>query len=100
MFLGSVENAHSAPWLRSHLGELRRAFDYALIHAAPVSGTGGTALLAHLADGLVLGLEAHRTRRLAARKVKEPLEAVKVRVLGIVLDGRRFPVPGRLYRRL
>ena len=100
VFLGSAENAHSAPWLRSRLGELRRAFDYAVVHAAPVSGPGGTALLAHLTDGLVLGLEAHRTRRLAARKVKEHLEAVNVRVLGIVLSERRFPIPERLYRRL
>jgi hypothetical protein len=99
-FLGSAENAHSAPWLRSRLGELRRAFDFAVVHAGPVSGPGGTALLAHLADGLVLGLEAHRTRRLASQKVKEQLQAVNVRVLGIVLSGRRFPIPEMLYRHL
>jgi len=100
VFLGSAENAHSAPWLRTRLGELRRTYDYALIHAGPVSGTGGTPLLAHLTDGLVLGLEAHRTRRLVAKKVKEHLEAANVRLLGIVLSERRFPIPERLYRRL
>jgi Mrp family chromosome partitioning ATPase len=100
LFLGSAENEHSAPWLRSRLGELRSAFDYSVVHAGPVPGAGGTALLAHLADGLVLGLEAHRTRRLAAKKVKELLEAVNVRLLGVVLSERRFPIPEKLYRRV
>jgi Mrp family chromosome partitioning ATPase len=99
-FLGAPENADSAICLRSRLGTLRREFDYAVIHVAPASEWGGTALLAHLADGLVLGLEAHRTRRLSARSVRDQLVAANVRLLGIVLTERRFPIPERLYRRL
>jgi Mrp family chromosome partitioning ATPase len=99
VFLTTPENGDSALWLRSRLGELRREFDYAVIQAPAVNGSG-TTLLAHLADGLVLGLEAHRTRRLVARSIRDQLVEANVRVLGIVLTERRFPIPEALYRRL
>jgi Mrp family chromosome partitioning ATPase len=100
VFLGKSENANSPIWLRGHLGDLRREFDYSVIHCAPATEWAGMALLANLADGLVLGLEAHRTRRLAAKSLRDQLVAANVRLLGIVLTERRFPIPERLYRRL
>jgi len=57
-------------------------------------------LLGQLADGMILVLEAHNTRRVAARRTKEILEASNVRLLGTVLNGRTFPVPERIYRKL
>lgn len=99
-FLGTAANADSAAWLRLRLGELRREFDYAVIHAAAAVQWAGTALLSQLADGLVLGVEAHRTRRLCVRSVRDQLVGANVRVLGIVLGERRFPIPEQLYRRL
>jgi Mrp family chromosome partitioning ATPase len=56
-------------------------------------------MLGQLADGVILVLEAHTTRKAAARKIKESLGA-QSRILGIVLTERRFPVPERIYRRL
>lgn len=100
-FLGCPENGHNAAWLRSRLGELRREFDFAVIHASPTGVSGGSAaFLTHLADGLVLALEAHRTRRLTAQRIREQLLAANVRLLGVVLRDRSFPIPERLYRRL
>lgn len=100
-FLGCAENGHNAAWLRSRLGELRREFDFAVIHALPTDVPGGSAaFLATLVDGLVLALEAHRTRRLAAMRIREQLSAANVRLLGVVLRGRSFPIPERLYRKL
>ena len=40
------------------------------------------------------------TRRIAARKIKETLEAAEARILGTVLSDRVFPIPDRIYRRL
>jgi Mrp family chromosome partitioning ATPase len=53
-----------------------------------------------LADGIILVLDAHSTRRVTARKIKESLESGRSRILGTVLSGRTFPVPDCLYRRL
>jgi Mrp family chromosome partitioning ATPase len=99
-FLDVPENADSAMWVHGRLGELRRQFDFAVIHAPSAVEWGATALLAHLADGLVLGLEAHRTRRLTACSVRDQLVAANVHVLGVVLGERRFPIPSLLYQML
>jgi hypothetical protein len=98
-FVGPGE-AHSAFCLRARLRELRKEFDYAVIHAGSWAETGNMALLAHLADGLVLGLEANRTRRLTAQKIHHHLRSANVRLLGVVLSERTFPIPEKLYRRL
>jgi Mrp family chromosome partitioning ATPase len=45
-------------------------------------------------------VSAQRTRRAAARTIKQALEAAHARILGTVLSERTFPVPEALYRRL
>jgi hypothetical protein len=86
-------------WLAC-LAELRNEFEYAVIHG-PVAGISSeAALLGQLADGIILVLDAHRTRRATARKIKETLEGAQSRILGTVLSDRTFPVPERIYRRL
>jgi len=55
---------------------------------------------AQFADGIILVVSAHRTRRIAARKIKEVLEAAQARILGTVLSDRIFPIPEGIYRRL
>ena len=97
-FFGVPENASNLPWLRSRLGELRREFDYSVIHGSPADESAS--LLAHLADGLVLTVDAERTRRVTALRVRNQLAASNVRLLGAVLLDRRYPIPERLYRRL
>jgi len=99
-FLKTRENAYNAAWLRSRLGELRREFDYAVFHAGPVGEADSAALLAHLCDGLVLAIAAHRTRRLTALRIRDNLVGANVRLLGVVLQDRTFPIPIRLYRNI
>jgi hypothetical protein len=86
--------------LHSYLGEMRREFAYSILEAAPAGESNQTAAMAQFADGVILVLTAHRTRRLKARKVKESLEAAQTRILGTVLSDRMFPIPEKLYRRL
>jgi hypothetical protein len=99
-FFKSAEQAQNVAWLRARLGELRREFDFAVIHAAPVSNPAGVSVLAHLTDGLVLALDAHRTRRATAQRIRQQLLATNVRLLGVILRDRTFPIPEGLYRRL
>jgi receptor protein-tyrosine kinase len=94
------EESGTGPYWLSCLAELRNEFEYAVIHG-PVAGISSeAAVLGQLADGIILVLEAHSTRRATARKIKDTLEAAQVRILGTVLSERRFPVPDRIYRRL
>jgi Mrp family chromosome partitioning ATPase len=80
--------------------DLRDQFAYMIISAPPVGLYGDATLLGQMVDGVVIVLEANSTRRVAARRVKQALEAANVRVLGTVLNNRTFPIPEKIYRLL
>ncbi len=99
-FLGSNQRKLSTTHLRLALTEIRRDFEFAIIHAPLASLYSEPALLGQLCDGIILVLEANRTRRVAARKAIQNLQSMNARLLGTVLNQRTFPIPERLYRRL
>lgn len=101
--VGSLEEGEefrSTRYWLSGLSELRSEFEYSVIHGPPAGVSSEAALLGQLADGIVLVVGAHSTRRVTARRVKEMLEAAEVTILGSVLSGRTFPVPTGIYQRL
>jgi hypothetical protein len=85
-------------WIE-RLSQLKNEFEYAVIHGPIAGASSEAALLAELADGIVLVL-GPATRRAAVRKVKESLESGRARILGTVLSDRAFPIPEGIYRRL
>ena len=89
----------SSDCLQPRLAELRAEFDYVLIDAAPANLYADAALLGKLADGVVLVVQANSTHREVVRKAKQSLDSAKVRLLGAVLNKRRFPIPESLYRK-
>lgn len=89
-----------ASWLRHRLAELRREYEYLILHAPAAGISSETGLISHSMDGVVLVLHAGRTRRAVALHAQGLLQAAQARVIGTVLDRRRFPVPAILYRRL
>jgi hypothetical protein len=93
------EGVAGIPW-QSQMADLRREFEYSIVSAPSAGTSSDPALMGQLADGIVLVLEAHNTRRAIARKIIETLEAAQVRVLGMVLSERTFPLPEWIYRRL
>jgi hypothetical protein len=98
--LEGEEEFRSARYWLSGLAELRSEFEYAVIHGPPAGISSEAALLGQLADGIVLVLGAHSTRRVTARRIKETLEAAEVTILGTVLSERTFPIPAGIYHRL
>jgi hypothetical protein len=88
----------AASLLHKYLGEIRREFEYSIVAAAGGSSQG--LAMAQFADGMILVLSAPRTRRIAARRIRDALQAAHVRLLGTVLNDREFPIPEAIYRRL
>jgi protein-tyrosine kinase len=86
--------------LKSRFAELCSEFNYVLVDAPPAGESSDPIVFGRLADGVVLVIEAHATHREAARKAKANLEAANVRLLGAVLNKRRFPIPEALYSRI
>ncbi|MBN1641272.1 MAG: polysaccharide biosynthesis tyrosine autokinase, partial [Anaerolineae bacterium] len=69
------------------LGELRERADMVVIDSPPVLAVADAAVLAPQVDGVLLVVEAGRTRRGAARQAVERLGQVGARVIGVVLNG-------------
>lgn len=86
--------------LHSHLCAMRREFKYSIVAGPPARESNQTTAMARFADGIILVLSAHRTRRNTARRIVDALEAAQARILGTVLSDRVFPIPERIYRRL
>jgi len=95
-----TQEKHDSASLHVFLGELRHEFEYSIVQGQPAGESSVTTEMAQIADGVVLVVSAERTRRAAACKIKEMLEAAQVRLLGAVLSDREFPIPERIYRRL
>ena len=86
--------------LHSYLCGVRREFEYSIVAGPPARESNQATAMARFADGIILVLSAHRTRRNTALKIMEALEAAQARILGTVLSDRMFPIPDRIYRRL
>ena len=86
--------------MRMRLTELSNEFDYLLLDVASLNGSNHGIVLGNLADGLIIVLKAHSTRRDSTREVIQSLQAAKVRVLGAVLNQRTFPIPEKIYKRI
>jgi hypothetical protein len=96
----SSEGRGTANWWTCCLAGLRSEFEFAVIQGPAAGISSEAALMGQLADGVVLVLEAHSTRKATACRIKETFLAAHSRILGTVLSERRFPVPERIYRRL
>lgn len=95
----SLHGSGTSLWLAG-LAELRKEFEYAIIEGPAAGSSSEAALLGYLTDGIILVLGAHNTRKATACKIKDTLESTHIRILGAILNERRFPVPDAIYRRL
>jgi capsular exopolysaccharide synthesis family protein len=73
---------------------LRADADLVLIDAPPVNAVADASILAPRVDGVVLVIDARKTRREPARQAKAQLERVHARLLGVVLNNTRVTAPG------
>jgi cellulose biosynthesis protein BcsQ len=79
---------------------LRVSFDNILIDCGPIHESADAAVLASSVDGIVIVVEAGRSRREQILNAQRTIEQAGGKFLGFVLNKRRYPVPEWLYRRL
>ena len=82
------------------LKRMRESFDYIILDAPPVPVFSEFRVLCTKVDGVVLVLDSEKTRRHVAIRAKKALEEAGGKVLGVVLNRRRYYIPGWVYRRL
>ncbi|MGQ0762661.1 MAG: hypothetical protein ACT4OT_11715 [Acidobacteriota bacterium] len=79
---------------------LRVSFDNILIDCGPLHESSDAAVLASNVDGVVIVVEAGRSRRDQIVNAQRTIEQAGGKFLGFVLNKRRYPVPEWLYKRL
>ncbi len=85
----------SSERMAAMIGELREEADIVLLDTPPCLAVSDAAVLASKVDGILLVLEAGKTRREPAVRAKEALEQVGGRIVGVVLT--KIPVRRRGY---
>ncbi len=100
---GAVKSPQSfflLPGFRELLDTLSADYGYVILDSAPFGVVTDPSMLAQAASGVLLVVEAARTVREVAAETTEGLRRAGVRVLGAVLNRRRFYVPDWIYRRI
>ncbi len=79
---------------------LRQQYDLVVVDSPPAAASADGLATCGKADGVVLVVEAEETRWPVAERVKDAVLRSGGKVLGIVLNKRRYYIPNWVYRRL
>jgi len=79
---------------------LRTTFDYVLIDCPALRDSNDILTIAPLVDGVLLVVEADRTRKEQILNAERSIEFARGRLLGYVLNKRSNVIPEWIYRRL
>ena len=82
------------------LKDMRDQFDYVILDSPPALLFSEFRVLCSKADGVVLVINSQKTRRQVALKAKKELEEAGAKLLGVVLNKRRYYIPNRIYKML
>lgn len=88
------------PQFNGMINRLRESFDLILIDAPPANEHAEGIALASKVDGVVIVVEAEKTRWQAAQNTQERLEQAGANILGSVLNKRRYHIPSPIYKLL
>jgi len=79
---------------------LCETFDYVLIDAPSVADMSWAPAVGAMADGVILVVQAERTRWPVALNSRKEFEGSGAKVMGVFLNRRRYYIPSRIYRRI
>lgn len=82
------------------LREAKRNYDMVILDCPPVVDSAGSLVLPAKADVTVLVLEAERTRREVVQRAQKAINGSGARILGVVLNKKRYHIPKVLYKYL
>lgn len=85
---------------RDCINLLRNEFDYALIDCSSLKESSDLLSVAPFVDGVILVIEANRTRREQIQHAEKTIEKAQGKLLGHVLNKRTYTIPNWIYRRL
>ncbi len=90
----------NSPRFEGFWANLKLKFDLVLIDSPPLTVSPDALALASKVDGVVLVVEAEKTKWRTARHVREQIERVGGNILGVVFNKRRYYIPESIYKYL
>lgn len=84
----------------NNLQTLRFAFDYILLDCPALTASDEAVVLAPETEGVMVVVEADRTRREQIQNARQTIETADGNLLGFILNKRQYTVPNWLYKRL
>lgn len=80
------------------MAQVTEQFDYVVIDGPPLDEAPESIALSTKVDGVILVINSQHTRRKIALRAKKRIEEVGGKLLGVVLNRRKYYVPDWLYR--
>ncbi len=82
------------------LTEVRSRFEYVIIDTAPVLSATDAGIIGPETDGVLLVIQADRTKREVIQRAQSVLTEAKAKIIGYVLTDVQHPIPDFIYRHL
>jgi Mrp family chromosome partitioning ATPase len=87
----------NSPGFESLIAALRRKFSMVLVMLPPTVLFAGVSHTARMTDGVAMLIDCNRTRWEVASECLRQLVESKVKILGVIMNRRKFYVPDWLY---
>lgn len=91
-------NDHNAA--TGFLEGLKDKYDFIFIDSSPATISPDSIAISRFADGVVLVVEAERTRKQVIENIKDKIVRNGGNILGVVFNKRKYYIPEFMYRRL
>lgn len=96
----SLPEILSSPQAPQFADALRSRFDLVVIDAPPLGGSWDSVLLSSVVDGIILVVEAEKSRWQAIHYGMEQFGENQGKILGVVLNKQKYYIPNFIYRKL
>ncbi len=82
----------------SRLDSISQNLDYVILDGPSILSSSDVQLIANRFDGIILVVECEKTKWEVVKQAKVKLNNVGGDILGVVMNKRRYYIPGRLYK--
>jgi protein-tyrosine kinase len=83
----------------SFLKYAREKFDFVIMDTAPIGNYSDPQAICPKVDGVIMVITSGKTRRQVAQRVKKEIEDADGRILGVVINKRKYYIPDWIYKR-
>ena len=77
---------------------LKRSFSHIIVDCASLKSSSDALIIAPMVDSVVLVVEADRTTKEQVTWAQRTIEKANGKLLGVVLNKRRYPIPELIHR--